>query len=106
MVVADSFWAAKKGKDALVITWDEGPNAHYSTEDFEALAAQRALHRTDPTGFIGDENAVSNLAHVRKTLRASYVFPHQLHACMEPLNCTAHTTGAGCEIWMGSQAPT
>lgn len=105
VVVADSFWAAKKGKDALVITWDEGPNAHYSTEDFEALAAQRALHRTDPTGYIGDENAVSDLAHVRKTLRGSYVFPHQLHACMEPLNCTAHASATGCEIWVGSQAP-
>ncbi len=60
------FYNAKKGKDALVMSCIGGPNAHYSTEDFEALAAQRALHRTDPTGFIGDENAVSNLAHVRK----------------------------------------
>lgn len=105
VVVADSFWAAKKGKDALVIAWDEGPNARYSSGDFEALAAQRALHRTDPTGYIGDENAVSDMAHVRKTLRASYVFPHQLHACMEPLNCTAHASDKGCEIWVGSQAP-
>lgn len=105
VVVADSFWAAGKGRDALKIEWDEGVNAKHSSEDFEMLAKQRALHRTDPTGYIGDENAVSNLGHVRKTLRASYVFPHQLHSCMEPLNCTAHVQPDSCDIWMGSQAP-
>ena len=104
-LVADSFWAAKKMKDALIVEWDEGANAKFSTEDFERLAEQRAMHRTDPTGYIGDENAISNLAHVRKTLRASYVFPHQLHTCMEPLNCTAHIQPNGCNIWIGSQAP-
>lgn len=104
-VVGDSFWSAVKGREALLIQWDEGINATKNSADFEELAARRALHRTDPTAFIGDENAVANLAHVRKTLRASYVFPHQLHTCMEPLNCTAHTKADGCEVWMGSQAP-
>ncbi|GAB3505965.1 xanthine dehydrogenase family protein molybdopterin-binding subunit [Spirosoma knui] len=105
VVVADSFWAAKKGRDALIINWDDGPNAQRSSEDFEKLAARRALHRTDPTGYIGDENAVSDLGHVRRTLRASYVYPHQLHSCLEPLNCTAYAMNDRCEIWMGSQAP-
>jgi len=104
-VVADSFWVAQKGREALKIEWDEGVNAAYNSEDFERLAADRALHRTDPTGYIGDENAVSDLGHVRKTLRASYAFPHQLHACMEPLNCTAHTKENSCELWLGTQAP-
>lgn len=105
VVVADSFWAAQKGREALVIEWDEGVNAKYNSSDFEELAQQRAIHRTDPTGYVGDENAVSDLGHVRKTIRASYVFPHQLHSCMEPLNCTAYANDNGVEIWMGSQAP-
>jgi isoquinoline 1-oxidoreductase beta subunit len=104
-VVADSFWAAKKGRDALKIEWDEGDKARFSSEDFERLAADRARHRQDPTGFVGDENAVADLARVRKTLRASYVYPHQLHSCMEPLNCTAFVKADECEIWCGSQAP-
>ncbi|HTU68148.1 MAG TPA: molybdopterin cofactor-binding domain-containing protein [Steroidobacteraceae bacterium] len=104
-VVADSFWAAKKGREALVVEWDEGEKARWSTADFEKLAAERARHRQDPTGFVGDENAVADLARVRRTLRASYVYPHQVHSCMEPLNCTAHVTAQGCEIWCGSQAP-
>jgi isoquinoline 1-oxidoreductase beta subunit len=105
VVVADSFWAAKKGREALSIVWDEGVNAQFDSEDFKELVAQRARRRTDPAGFTGDANAISNVDHVRKTLRASYVFPHQLHSCMEPLNCTAHVTSGGCEIWVGSQAP-
>lgn len=105
VVVADSFWAAKKGQQALKIDWDFGKNGSLSSADFEQLAEQRARHKTDPTGYIGDENAVSDLKHVRKTLRASYVFPHQLHSCMEPLNCVAHMNNSGCEIWIGSQAP-
>ncbi len=104
-VVADSFWAAENGRAALTIEWDEGPNRLLSSEDFEKVAEKRALHRTDPTGFIGDENAVSDLNHVRKTLRASYVFPQQLHSCMEPGNCTAHCHEDSCEIWLGSQVP-
>lgn len=105
VVVADSFWAARKGQAALKIEWEEGVNGKLSSEDFENLATRRAIHKTDPTGFIGNENAVADLAHVRKTLRASYVFPHQLHSCMEPLNCTAHMQPDSCEIWVGTQAP-
>jgi isoquinoline 1-oxidoreductase subunit beta len=105
VVVADSFWAARKGRDALVIEWDEGAKALLSSADFAALAADRARHRQDPTGYIGDENAVTDLTRVRRTLRASYVYPHQLHSCMEPLNCTAFVKQDECEIWCGSQAP-
>lgn len=104
-VVADSFWAAKQMQAKLVIEWDEGVNGHLSSEDFEKMAWKRATHRTDPTGYTGDENAVSDLQHIRKTLRASYVYPQQLHSCMEPLNCTAHAGESDCEIWIGSQAP-
>ena len=104
-VVATSFWTAHKARELLEIEWDEGPNAGLSTADFEIIAQEHAIHRTDPTGFIGDENAVADLSKVRKTLRASYVYPHQLHSCMEPLNCTAFVTADECEIWCGSQVP-
>ena len=103
-VVAESFFAAQKGREALVVEWDDGVNGTMSTADFERMAEQRALHRTDPTGYTGNENAVSDVSHVRRTLHASYIFPQQMHSCMEPLNCTAHVRGNTCEVWMGSQA--
>lgn len=105
VVVANSFWAARKGQQALKIEWHDGVNGDLSSEDFIEMAEKRAMQKTDPTGFIGDENAVADLAHVRKTLRGSYIFPHQLHSCMEPLNCTAHMQPGGCEVWIGTQAP-
>ena len=105
VIVADSFWAAKKGRDALIVEWDEGDKSRFSTADFERLAAERARDRGDPTGFIGDENATQDLSKVRRTVRASYVYPHQLHSCMEPLNCTAFVRQGEVEIWCGSQAP-
>lgn len=104
-VLADSFWAAKKGREALVIEWEEGKNSGKNITQFEDEVAQRAMVRTDPTGFIGDENATSNVEEVRKTLRASYVYPYQLHSFMEPLNCTAHFKGNSCELHIGVQAP-
>jgi isoquinoline 1-oxidoreductase subunit beta len=105
VVVAESFWAAKKGREALKLQWDEGVNAQYSTEDFVKLAEERATQRSSPTGYVGNENAIADVSQVRKTIRASYTFPHQLHSCMEPLNCTAHATTDSVEVWMGSQAP-
>lgn len=105
VVVADSFWAAQQGRNKLEIVWDDGVNATKSSSDFEQLAEQRALHKASPTAFVGDANAGSNMSQLKRTIRASYVFPHQLHNCMEPLNCTAQVTGNKCEIWVGSQAP-
>jgi isoquinoline 1-oxidoreductase beta subunit len=104
-VVADSFWAAQRGRLALKIEWNEGANARYDSEDFERWARERAARRGDPTGYVGNPNAIADMGAVRKTLHASYVYPHQLHSCMEPLNCTAQVRQDGCEVWCGSQAP-
>jgi CO/xanthine dehydrogenase Mo-binding subunit len=104
-VVAESFWAAKKGKELLKVNWDGGVNGSKNMTDFEAMAEERGIRKLDPTGFRGDENAVTNVEYVKKFISASYVFPYQLHALMEPLNCTAHFKGDSCEFWFGSQSP-
>jgi isoquinoline 1-oxidoreductase beta subunit len=104
-VVADSFWTAKNGRDALKVEWDLGVNAEKNMADFEALAEERGKRKLAPTGFRGDDNAVTSLDHVKKTLFGSYIFPYQLHALMEPLNCTVHFRGDTCEFWIGSQSP-
>ena len=104
-VVADSFWAAKKGREALRVEWDEGINGSRSIQQLEEETSKRAMVRLDPTGFVGEENATANLLLAQRTLRASYTYPYQLHALMEPLNCTAHFKGDSCELHIGSQAP-
>jgi isoquinoline 1-oxidoreductase subunit beta len=86
-VVADSTWAAFKGREALVVEWDEGKFANESNatinQQFQSLLASppTTLHQS------GDvDRALSSAAH---TVDAHYVFPFVSHATLEPHNCTA-----------------
>ncbi|MGH8622445.1 MAG: molybdopterin cofactor-binding domain-containing protein, partial [Burkholderiales bacterium] len=102
-VVADSFWAAKKGRDALKIAWDEGPLAKVSTPDMyrswaELAKAPTAAERMK-TGDVG-----AALKGGAKRVDAVYEVPFLAHACMEPMNATAHFKGDSVEIWAPTQA--
>jgi isoquinoline 1-oxidoreductase beta subunit len=99
-VVGDHMWAAKKGLDALVITWNEGANATVNSADiWEDI---RAASKKD--GVVA-----KNVGDVAKGLtqgdrvEGEYELPFLAHATMEPMNCTAHVTADGCEIWIGTQ---
>ncbi|MGH8662011.1 MAG: molybdopterin cofactor-binding domain-containing protein [Burkholderiales bacterium] len=102
-VVADSFWAARKGRDALEIGWDEGPLAKVSTPDMyrswaELAKAPTAAERMK-TGDVG-----AALKGGAKRVDAVYEVPFLAHACMEPMNATAHFKGDSVEIWAPTQA--
>jgi isoquinoline 1-oxidoreductase subunit beta len=101
-VVANHFWGASRGRAALELEWDLGPNAKLSTPD---LAAKfRELAKTPGKTAKKSENpdAIKSAA---KTLVAEYEVPFLAHAPMEPLNCTVEVRDAGAEIWVGSQTP-
>lgn len=103
-VIANGFWAAKRGRDLLEIDWDLGPHAATSTD---ALRAQyHALSRTP--GRVarkdGDANAVIGRSLLR--LEADYELPYLAHAPMEPLNCVVDLRADRCEVWAGTQFQT
>ena len=99
-VVGDHMWAAKKGLDALVITWNEGPNAKVSSKDiWEDL---RAASAKDGLVAKARGDIAKGLA-TGERLEAAYELPFLAHAPMEPLNCTVHFKPDGCEIWTGTQ---
>jgi isoquinoline 1-oxidoreductase subunit beta len=102
-VVGDHMWAATKGLDALVVTWDEGPNATISSADI--WNDLRAASKKDGAvaKSIGDVN--KGLAQGERH-DADYELPFLAHATMEPQNCTVHLTAGGCEIWTGTQVVT
>ena len=103
-VVADHFWAAKLGRDALKIEWDLGPHA---TLDSTALREQfRKL--ADTTGTLAAEagNVADALGKANKTIEAEYAVPYLAHAPMEPENCTVRIGPGKCEIWTGTQFQT
>jgi isoquinoline 1-oxidoreductase beta subunit len=100
-VVANSYWAAKKGREALKIVWDEGPNAQLSSAEITRIYAEIAKQSGPVARKEGD--AVATLAGAAKRLEAVYEVPFLAHATMEPMNCTAHVRKDNCEVWVGTQ---
>ncbi|MGF6162379.1 isoquinoline 1-oxidoreductase beta subunit [Pseudomonas sp. 2725] len=103
-VIADHFWAAKLGRDALKIEWNPGPNAGLDSqallENFRKLATTPGLN----AGQAGDTQVA--LAKAAKKIDVEYSVPYLAHAPMEPLNCTVSITKDKCEIWTGTQFQT
>jgi isoquinoline 1-oxidoreductase beta subunit len=101
-VLAEGFWAAKKGRDALEIQWDDGGNATMSTDALHKAMLELAHSGKDALTARkeGDISAVKPA----KTIEAIYEVPYLVHAPMEPMNCTAWVKADGVEIWAGSQA--
>jgi isoquinoline 1-oxidoreductase beta subunit len=102
-VVGDHMWAAKQGLDALVVTWDEGPNASVSSKDI--WTHLRAASEKDGVVAKSTGDIVKGLA-TGERLDAIYELPFLAHATMEPLNCTVHVKPDSCEIWIGTQIMT
>jgi len=99
-VVGDHMWAAKKGLDALVVDWDEGPNARLSSNDI--WQDLRAASEKDGVVAKSTGDIAKGLA-TGSRLDASYELPFLAHATMEPLNATVHVKPDACEIWTGTQ---
>ena len=102
-VVADTFWAALQGRRALKVDWDEGPLSQISspliTSEYERLGQQPGQVARN------DGNAEQALAAGGKVVEAVYQVPFLEHACMEPMNATAHVTPTACTIWAPTQNP-
>ena len=104
-VVATGLWSAKKGRDALTVTWDEGKWAHLDTPGMLKEYAQMA----GTPGLIArkDGNPEQARSAAAKTITADYHLPYLAHATMEPLNCTVdYRGGESCIIRVGSQTQT
>lgn len=103
-VLASNTWAAKKGREALEIEWDLGPNQDYnSTAQLEAMAKS-----TLQNGKVRRERGNFNTAKsgAAKTLDKTFKIPFYAHATMEPIAVIADYKGDGSvEIWAPTQHP-
>jgi isoquinoline 1-oxidoreductase beta subunit len=102
-VVADNYWAATKGAQAVEVTWDEGALATLSSAEimkrYVALAAQPgqvARNDGNTDQALGDPRAFER----------QYEAPFLAHACMEPMNCTADVRADGCDVYVPTQGQT
>jgi isoquinoline 1-oxidoreductase beta subunit len=83
-VVADDFWSARKGREALRITWTPGPGAQDSSAALERRAAAALATRGKIARQDGELEAARKAA--ARVVEAVYVMPLLAHATMEPPN--------------------
>jgi len=102
-VVAETWWQAKTALDALPIKWDKGPNARVSSASIDKMLD--AGLTSDEKVFVGNRNGdvKTALQGAVKTVEATYRYPFQNHATMEPMNATALWTREKCEVWCPTQ---
>jgi isoquinoline 1-oxidoreductase subunit beta len=100
-VVADSWWRAKKARDALQIAWEPGPNAALNDAKIAATLRQGAAGEGRVARNDGDvEAAIKGAA---KVVRADYELPLLAHATLEPQNCTADVRDDGVDLYVPTQ---
>ena len=102
-VVAANTWAAIKGREALTIAWDDGPNAGYDSVAFRAQLEAVTKQPGQVVRNQGDADAA--LASAAKVVTAEYYAPHLAHVSMEPPVATAVVADGKCEVWASVQSP-
>jgi isoquinoline 1-oxidoreductase beta subunit len=102
-VFADNTWSAFQGRDALSITWDEGPNAGLTSAKIE----EWLVAASNKPGAVAEEtgDAMKALKASYKKIDAVYDAPFLAHATMEPMNCTADVRKDHCVVWAPTQDP-
>jgi isoquinoline 1-oxidoreductase subunit beta len=102
-VVATSFWSALQGRRALKVTWAEGAMASLTSAaistQYEAMSKQAGQVARN------EGDAEQALGAGGKLVEAVYQVPFLEHACMEPMNATAHVTPNGVTLWVPTQNP-
>lgn len=100
-VVAEGYWTAKLGRDALKAQWDL--SAVEKVDSVKQLAAYKEM-----AGLPGPRHFDADMAPLNtapNTIEAEFVFPYIAHAPMEPLNCTVQLLEGRAQLWVGTQFP-
>ena len=101
-VLADTTWAALRGREALGVVFDGGPNGALDSAAIDRLVASAPL---EPAPGRNEGDVEAALAGSARTLSATYTLPFLSHSAMEPMNCTARVDGNGAELWAPTQSP-
>jgi isoquinoline 1-oxidoreductase subunit beta len=102
-VIAKNTWAAIKGREALKITWDNGPNATHDSKAYRAQLEAAVKKPGKVERNVGDVDKA--LASAARVITAEYYAPHLHHATMEPPAAVARMSHGKWEIWAPVQSP-
>jgi isoquinoline 1-oxidoreductase subunit beta len=104
-VVATTYTAAVKARDALKVTWSPGPNANVTTDTifakFSAAKDDPGLQEWHEQGDV--KGAMGGAA---KKHEATFTTDYVAHMQMEPMNCVAVFKDGVYDIYTGSQFQT
>ncbi len=107
-VLAQNTYAARKGREALKIEWNEDKAEKRSTDqilaDYKAIAQGKGDAAIKPQVFQSAGDA-SN-AFGGELFEATYDFPYLAHATMEPMNAVAIADGMHVRLIAASQVQT
>jgi isoquinoline 1-oxidoreductase beta subunit len=101
-VLAKDFWSARKGRDALLVEWDDTNAFRQSSADITAQYTELAATEGTIATTVGTPGA----AGANHKVEATFHFPFLAHAAMEPLNCVVKLDKDSCEVWNGEQFQT
>ncbi len=104
-VVARNTWAARQGRSALQIEWDDGANASYDSSAYRQTLETAARKAGKVVRNQGDVAQAWSKAPEADRLVAEYHVPHLAHASMEPPVATVQITGDKAEVWTSIQNP-
>jgi isoquinoline 1-oxidoreductase beta subunit len=103
-VLATDTWSAKKGRDALSVSWDDSQAFKLGSDEILAKYKEMAKKPGLIAKQAGDTDKA--FAGAAKVVSAAFDFPYLAHAAMEPMNCVVQRTADGCEVWNGEQFQT
>lgn len=110
-VVANSTYAAKLGRDAVKVEWDDAKAEKRSSAqilaEFEDYASgKKAAPEKVKWGGFDSKGPAAQAAAGANALEVAYDFPYLAHATMEPMNCVAMVGKGPPKLIFGSQTPT
>ncbi len=103
-VVAKNFWAAKLGRDALVVEWSKPEGG--GLDSAKQLSEYREMAQKPGAIAVDKGKVEAALASAKTKFTAVYDVPYLAHATMEPLSATVKIDGDKVEIWAGTQMQT
>jgi isoquinoline 1-oxidoreductase subunit beta len=101
VIVADSWWRARKARDALKIEWDAGPNARLNDAVIMQGLQRAAANKGKVARQDGDVDAA--LKSAARRVSRDYQLPLLAHATLEPQNCTADVRADKCDVYAPTQ---
>jgi len=102
-VIADNTWAAFQGRKKLNISWDNGPNETFNSDEYKNELRATSHNPCKVVRNIGDADAV--FVKGGKVYEGDYYVPLMAHASMEPLVALAEFKDGKATLWAPTQNP-